>query len=107
MDVPEQEDANGVPAVREREDGGLRCKDGPAVVEEAEDVDGVQSFAEGEEQEDPVGDAAGLLVDGSRQGERGEVESSVDLLSFPQVLPRVCEGVEELVHIDVPCRVPA
>ena len=61
MDVPEQEDPNGAPAVREWEDGSLGCTDGPAVVAEMKGVDGAQSFAEGEEQEDPVGDATGLL----------------------------------------------
>ncbi len=84
-DLPKEKDTQRVPALRERKDRGLRSCYCPAVVEQTEDIDGMQSLAERDQQQDPVWHTTRLLVDGGSQGQGDQVQRTVDLLAFPEV----------------------
>lgn len=67
----------------------------------------MQPLAEREEEQDPVWYTTSLLVDGRSQSEGNEVQKSVDLLTLPEISPRVCKRMQESMDIHMACGVPA
>jgi len=93
LDIPEQQAGEIIKTILGRQYGALGKKDGPAIVEESKDENGMKSFAERQEEDDPVWDSGRRLVNGTRQGQGSHIESAIDVLCQRHVLASVCHGV--------------
>lgn len=78
---PEQRGTGDELVLLIRSDGCEYPQDGPAVVEETENKDGMKPLAEDKWENYPIRHAAGLSVDLEGQENGQEVQDAVDLLS--------------------------